>query len=1192
MKNNHSPTTTNTNFCFLAEHNKLFLQLATSAERLFSSDPNATLIKVRQLAEALGQEVASRCGVAFDEQTTQSELIGELYRQAIIDKPTKDTFHQIRLAGNDAVHQFVTTHKDAIEGLRLVRNLCVWFHQNFGKNAQQFKPQKFITPTDPSLELTKVQAQLHELEQRLAHATAEKSDIEQLAKLQAQEKQEYQQLAEMMDEEARHLAEKTKQQEEQLAELEQTFTQHIADLQQQLNEQSQANAATKRPKRKKLSAFLPDEETTRLLIDEQLRQAGWQADSQKMTYAKGECPEKGKNKAIAEWQIDKERADYVLFIGLMPVAVVEAKRQDTDVAGRLSQAERYAQDFDLTAPLYSVKFDNPTPMNRESKFTLPFVFSANGRPFIHQLAEASGIWFKDVRHPSNTARPLQEFYSPEGLKNLLEQDIANAEQQLINEPFGYLNLRDYQIRAIQAIEQRLAMGQREILVAMATGTGKTRTIIGLIYRLLKADRFKRILFLVDRTALGEQAFDSMQEMTLEQSRPLSKIYTITELGDKVVAPETRVQVSTVQAMVQRLFGETDDGSPTIDQYDCIIVDEAHRGYTLDQEMSDDELEHRDAMQYISSYRRVLDYFDAVKIGLTATPAKHTTEIFGRPVFIYSYREAVADGWLIDYEPPIRYHTLLAEKGIHLDKGDTVNVINTLTGTIDTTTLEDEQNFDVAVFNRQVVTEGFNRVICQQLAQEIDPNGKEKTLIFCVTDRHADMVKRLLDEAFSELWGDAYNEQAVRKITGTSDQVDKLIRAFKNETYPSVAITVDLLTTGIDVPSICHIVFLRRVKSRILYEQMKGRATRRCDEIGKTVFKIYDPVDLYATLQKVDTMPPLVKNPNIGLDQLIDEFLTLTDKAETHSVAEPSNDQVSEPAATYRIDSPDSSDSLDNADIPNKPYAEQLLDEINQKLMRVLRKAINKAEKNPDIKAKLAEFETAWGISPAKLHETLHKGGVAFAKEFLQNHPDLINQLVELKFLVGTENMPIIYEGEDKFLKREQVLEDGGYEKLDDYLDSFDNFIREQVNQSVALQVVANHPKDLTRETLKEVKLLLDKYGYSEAKLQSAWRHKTNQDIAASIVAHIRRAALGEALIPLEERVNRAMASIYASHAWTALQKQWLDRLAKQLKLEAVIDRQFVKERFADNGGDKLLDKVLGNHLDSVLEQINENLWTA
>lgn len=315
------------------------------------------------------------------------------------------------------------------------------------------------------------------------------------------------------------------------------------------------------------------------------------------------------------------------------------------------------------------------------------------------------------------------------------------------------------------------------------------------------------------------------------------------MGDMAAEAETRIQVATVQAMVKRIFGS--DNPPPLDTYDCIIVDEAHRGYALDQDMTEGEMALRDQAQYLSSYRRVLDYFDAAKIGLTATPAKHTTEIFGKPVYTYSYREAVADDWLIDHEPPIRYQTALTQKGIHFDKGQSVETINLGTGEIESAELEDDLNFELESFNKRVINENFNRVICEELAKELDPMGEEKTMIFCATDAHADMVKRLLSDAFKEVHGDSYNQAAVEKITGASDKVEQLIRRYKNERFPTIAITVDLLTTGIDVPPICHLVFMRRVKSRILYEQMIGRATRRCDEIGKTVFKIYDPVDLYA-----------------------------------------------------------------------------------------------------------------------------------------------------------------------------------------------------------------------------------------------------------------------------------------------------------------------------------------------------------
>jgi superfamily II DNA/RNA helicase len=188
--------------------------------------------------------------------------------------------------------------------------------------------------------------------------------------------------------------------------------------------------------------------------------------------------------------------------------------------------------------------------------------------------------------------------------------------------------------------------------------------------------------------------------------------------------------------------------------------------------------------------------------------------------------------------------------------------------VESAELEDELDFEVEAFSRRVIAPEFNRVICEQLARELDPFGEEKTLIFCATDLHADMVKRLLDEAFQAVYGDDYRQAAVAKITGKADD---LIRRYKNDKYPNIAITVDLLTTGIDVPPICHLVFLRRVKSRILYEQMIGRATRRCDAIGKTVFTIYDPVDLYAALAEVNTMQPLVKNPHVTLEQLHEEL---------------------------------------------------------------------------------------------------------------------------------------------------------------------------------------------------------------------------------------------------------------------------------------------------------------------------------
>ncbi|WP_210449427.1 type I restriction-modification system endonuclease [Vibrio crassostreae] len=1159
-------------FSFLAEHDPLFVELASGAERVFSSDPNTTLIKLRQLGEALAQHIAALIGVEFDEQTTQADLLYRLNREVKFEPVVRELFHTLRIEGNKATHQFKTQHKEALNGLKVARALSIWFHQSFGKQGTVFKAGPFVPPSDPSSDLRLLQSEIEKLKAELTQANVELDSSKQFNDLINREKAEYEALALAMDEESKQLSEQAKAHEQALSQQQKEYESKLQELQKQLEQQGEKAAAVQKQQvssktRSASQQIVLSEELTRILIDQQLTEAGWPADSQEQTFKNGARPEKGVNKAIAEWPTKYNgkggRADYVLFHGLTPIAVVEAKKENTNVAGKIPQAERYSKGFKVEGNLQGAwELAGQTvawPDDSDGHYKVPFVYSCNGRPYIPQLAEQSGTWFRDVREPSNTKRALQQFHTPDGLLDLLKRSKQEAEQILQQEGFAYLKLRNYQEKAITAVENTLAKNIRSALLAMATGTGKTRTIIGLMYRFLKAERFKRILFLVDRTALGQQAIDSFNEAPLEQSQTLSKIYNVAELGDMAAEAETRVQVATVQAMVKRIF--MSDNPPPVDQFDCIIVDEAHRGYTLDQEMTEGELATRDASQYLSSYRRVLDYFDAVKVGLTATPAKHTSEIFGKPVYTYSYREGIADDWLIDHEPPIRYETLLTQKGIEFEKGTKVSAINTQTGEVESSELEDELKFEVDAFNRRVINENFNRVICEQLVQELDPFGDEKTMIFCATDLHADMVKRLLDDAFKELYNGEYNQAAVAKITGQSDKVDQLIRQYKNERYPNIAITVDLLTTGIDVPKICNLVFLRRVKSRILYEQMVGRATRRCDEIGKTVFRIYDPVDIYAALSEVNTMKPLVKDPNITIEQLVDE-LTDPEKLE------------------QALNSPGEQQGESHADV--------VLSQLSQKLMRVLRKAEKKAEFKPELKKKLDELQEMWGVEPNLLHKHLHQLGPKQAAQFVSQQSGLLNQLAEVSLLIGSERKPVISDHEDEIRDRSQSY--GAHQRPEDYLDSFNQFIKEQLNQSAALAVVVNKPRDLTREQLKEVRLLLDGAGYSEAKLQSAVRNQTSQDIAASIIGHIRRAAFGEPLVPFEQRVAQAMDRIYTTHQWMPAQRKWLERLAKQLVHEVIVDREFVNQRFADRGGAKQLDKILVNQLDTVLAELSEAMW--
>ena len=445
-----------------------------------------------------------------------------------------------------------------------------------------------------------------------------------------------------------------------------------------------------------------------------------------------------------------------------------------------------------------------------------------------------------------------------------------------------LNLRGYQIKAVRAVEKAVLDGRQNILLAMATGTGKTRTVLGMIYRFLKSERFQRILFLVDRNSLGEQAQDVFATIKLEDLLPLDKIYNVSKLGEKTFSKETRLQIATVQSMVKRIL-YSEDFILGVTDYDLIVIDEAHRGYILDRELADDEIFFRDQSDYQSKYRAVIDYFDAVKIALTATPALHTTEIFGKPVFKYTYREAVLDGYLVDHDPPHYLETKLSEEGIHYTRGETVTTCDTATGELVSELLADELDFDIDNFNRQVVNENFNRVVLEEISNYLTPEGMGKTLIFAVNDMHADLIVQILKEIYTVR---GISNDVITKITvsiGGKRRVQDAIRRFKNERYPNVVVTVDLLTTGIDVPAIDTLVFMRRVKSRILFEQMLGRATRLCPDIGKTHFRIFDAVKIYDALEPVSEMKPVVANSLLTFNQLLDTLKNLDDEGQIQHI---------------------------------------------------------------------------------------------------------------------------------------------------------------------------------------------------------------------------------------------------------------------------------------------------------------------
>ena len=1129
------------NFGHLKAHDEQLVRLGLLAERYFADDPNTCLLKLRQLAEALAQLAASRIGVFTGPEEKQADLLRRLQDHGILPREVSNLFHEVRKAGNDANHKLAGDHRTALSVLRLTWQLSLWFHRTFKEAA--YKSGPFIPPAPPVDSGAELQTELDALRTELATYRAAHKDTAQalettLAK--AQQSEEERAFWEGMAAEAEAA-------KHQLAE-------HLKTLQAQaISQPAQALMQFVTEANKAAATLQISEADTRRLIDEQLTAAGWTADSVQLTHAKGARPRKGKHLAIAEWPTESGPADYVLFSGLKPVAVVEAKRKNIDVSGALQQAKRYSRDLKASEEMEL----HATNFGAGGTFRVPFAFSANGRPYLRQLATKSGVWFCDLRRADNLSQPLDGWHSPEGLAALLKRDEALAHEKLANEPFKYgFPLRPYQQAAIQATEAAIGTGRRELLLAMATGTGKTKTCIALIYRLLKAERFRRILFLVDRSALGEQAANAFKDTRMENLQTFADTFGIKELEDVAPDDDTSVHIATIQGMVQRVLYAGDDAAPPgVDQYDCIVVDECHRGYLLDRELSDAELTFRSHDDYISKYRRVLDYFDAVKVGLTATPALHTTQIFGAPVFTYSYREAVIDGWLVDYEPPIQIRTELSDAGIMWKAGDEIKAYNPRRSQIELFTAPDDIRLEVDEFNRKVITEPFNRAVCNYLAGEIDPSGRRKTLVFCANDAHADLVVHLLKQAFAERYG-SVEDDAVLKITGAADKPLKLIRRYKNERLPNVAVTVDLLTTGVDVPEICNLVFLRRVASRILFDQMLGRATRLCngiDEVGdKEAFRIFDAVQIFEVLQDLTAMQPVVVSPNIAFAQLVREM------AEGGAVPGQTSDEIRDLAR-------------------------------EQFLAKLQRKKRHLGE------AAARDFEEMAGMPPEAFIRHLRGLSLADVAQWFTAHPGL-GEILDRQG-GGPREPVLISEHEDQLKSVTRGY--GQAQKPEDYLHAFTAFIKSHSNTLPALITVLTRPRELTRKQLRELALALDQAGFTETRLATAWRETTNQDIAARIVGYIRQAAIGDALVPYAERVDRALNHLLAhppgGKPWSTPQRDWLRKIAAQTKANVLVDRDALDDPDLlfrkDGGGFKRLDKIFEGHLQQTLEAFNDSIWS-
>lgn len=1077
------------NFAFLKSHFPVLANFGILAEKYCYSDSNSCIMKLGMIGETIVNLMLTYDKIKIPTDCNAVTKIKILSLQGLLTPDLSDILHALRKARNKAAHTNYENIKEGQTLLEMAYSLCEWFMQTYGD--LQYKHCKFVMPTEAD-----------------AQSITDNDDKA------AEQK--------MLEE-----------------------TEKIAAA-------AKAVAADERRKRALAAASQrqKSEAETRYMIDTQLRKVGWEADSENLRYGKGIRPQKGKNLAIAEWPTlsvagNKGRADYALFAGEKLVAVIEAKAEHKDIPSVIDyQCKEYAQNIRPEDEKYVI--------TRWGKYKAPFVFATNGRPYLAQLETKSGIWFLDLRESANMSKALRGWISPDGMLKLLESDIEKADKALQTLPYDFLrdkdglNLRQYQLNAIQAAENAVINGQKNILLAMATGTGKTRTVLGMIYRFLKTGRFNRILFLVDRTALGEQAEDVFNEVKLEDLKTLNDIYDIKTLEDAVFEDETKVHIATVQGMVKRLLYNDEERQPSVTDYDLIVIDEAHRGYLLDKEMGEDELLYRDQLDYQSKYRMVIEYFDAVKIALTATPALHTTQIFGKPVFKYTYREAVIEGYLVDYDAPHKIKTQFNTEGIKYNKGETLALYDPVTHEItNSEVLQDEMNFDVEKFNKQIITPSFNRTVLEEIARDIDPEDvmQGKTLIYAVDDEHADLIVKILKEIYTNY---GIDNDAIMKITGSvaggnKRKVQEAIKRFKNERFPSIAVTVDLLTTGIDVPEITTLVFMRRVKSRILFEQMLGRATRLCPKINKTHFEIYDPVGVYDSLEEVNTMQPVSADPKTTFAQLLDGLEVLEDEA----------------------------------------HIKNAVAQIIAKLQRVKRR-LTKEEVN--------EFkDLAAGLTVEGFIQKIESLPAAEARNTLLMEASLLEMLDDKHGHGGYTK--VISDKQDKFLIRERGF-GKNEQRPEDYIEAFEDFVKNNVNEIAALNIICTRPKELTRETLKSLRMALAQNGFTTQQLNTAVSEITSEEITADIISLVRRYAIGSPLVSHQARIRRAVDKLKKAHNFSRVELNWLSRIESYLLNESVMNVKVFDEdeRFKTNGGYKRLNQIFRNNLEGIITELNEYLY--
>ncbi|WNG56299.1 DEAD/DEAH box helicase [Archangium gephyra] len=877
--------------------------------------------------------------------------------------------------------------------------------------------------------------------------------------------------------------------------------------------------------------------TRRRRIDPKLDDSGWKLPRGGITPLR-------KPFRTEEEETDAGPADYALWMDNKIVGVVEAKKVTVGPQSVLMQAERYAKGLRKSKKNYG-------------DFRCPFLYATNGER----------IWFHDVRHQLNRSRELASFHTPSALKELIDRDFEGDCEKLLQLPHDHLRLRPYQKEANEAIDRAIADRRRKLLVAMATGTGKTFTMVNQVYRLMKSGVARRVLFLVDRRALAAQAVRAFASFEAERGKKFDKIYEVyssrfqkedfgeDEKFDPKVLPakyltdpkpgHAFVYVCTIQRMATHILGrqaasglgedsveeDVDKLDIPIHAFDLVIADECHRGYTSQAE---------------SDWRQTLEHFDAIKIGLTATPALHTTAYFTHKAFEYSYKSAVLDGHLVEYDE-VDIRSEVRMKGLFLREGENIEVVDPETGLSRMDTLEDERAFDTAALERVITAPDSNRRILEELKKHTDRHEQQyhrfpKTLIFAVNDlqhtSHADQLVELARDVFNQ--GDSF----VTKITGRVDRPLQHIREFRNRPHPAIAVTVDLLSTGVDIPDLEFIVFLRPVKSRILFEQMIGRGTRLGEKLSdKSHFTVIDCFD----------------------GTLLDYFRNATGIT------------ADEPAAPSRTLREIIEDIWKNRD---REYN-----------VTCLIKRLQRIDK--ELSAEAREAFAAW-IPDGDLAKYARSLAQALKQDFVKEMKRLRDP--DFQNLLAHPPRPprVFYRATDQVDTVTSTLRDssGREFKPEDYLAAFSRFVRENQEQVEAIQILLDRPRDWGAPVLAELrkKLVGSRLHFTEEKLREAHARRYRKPLV-DIISMVKHAANEEQpLLTASERVERAFQKVMDGKKFTPGEQKWLERIRQVMQQNLSIDREDFEyqDALSGVGGWGAARRTFGeSRLDELLHRLNE-----